>query len=145
MNPGARILIIVLLIAFIAWRVWHRWQGAKEYVEADDNARKAWKEGFQALQQDERFLKLKAYAASQVHLTTDVPRDDAYQLVYATVMDEKGSSFALQDIDEGTFLILYVKGKKGKKQFALNLKDQSLSTNDLGMLAFQAVVPPWAG
>lgn len=145
MSPTVRILLLIVLIAFIAWRVRSRWQGAKQYVEVQDDARIAWKEGFQTLQTDARFLKLKQYAESQVKLTLDVPTDDAYQLVYATVMDEKGTNFALQDIDQGTFLIIYVKGKQGRKQFALDLRDQSTSVTDLGMFAFQAVVPPWAG
>ncbi len=145
MSLPIRILILIILIAFIAWRVWSRWQGAKQYVEAEDDTRVAWKEGFQTLQTDARFLKLKQYAESQIKLTLDVPTNDAYRLVYATVMDEKGTNFALQDIDQGTFLIIYVKGKQGRKQFALDLRDQSMSANDLGVFAFQAVVPPWAG
>lgn len=145
MSPTIRLLLLIVLIAFIAYRVWSRWQGAKAVSEGDETARLAWKEGFQALQQDTRFLELKKYAESQVALTLDVPTDDRYQLVYATVMDEKGTNFALQDIDQGTFLIIYVKGKQGRKQFALNLKDHSTSTSDLGVFAFQSVVPPWAG
>mgnify|MGYP001163354796 CR=1 FL=1 len=145
MSPTVRILLLIILVTFIAYRVWSRWQGAKAVSEGDEAARLAWKEGFQALQQDPRFLELKTYTESQVTLTMDVPTDDRYQLVYATVMDEKGSNFALQDIDQGTFLIIYMKGKQGRKQFALNLKDHSTSTNDLGVFAFQAVVPPWAG
>ncbi len=144
MSPTVRLLLLIVLVAFIAYRVWSRWQGAKAVSEGDEAARLAWKEGFQTLQQDTRFLELKKYAESQVALTLDVPTDDRYQLVYATVMDEKGSTFALQDIDQGTFLIIYVKGTLGRKQFALNLKDRSTSTNDLGALAFQAVVPYWA-
>ncbi len=144
MSPSLRLLLLVVLVAFIAYRIWTRWQGASAVSEGDELERKTWKEGFQALQQDARFVELKNYAESQESLTMDVPTDDRYQLVYATVMDEKGASHPLQDIDQGTFLILYVKGTQGRKQFALNLKDHATSTSDLGALAFQSVVPGWA-
>lgn len=144
MNTTVRILIILVLLAYISWRVWGRIQGAKQYVEADSDARMAWKEGFQELQKDRRFLKLKQYTESHIKLTLDTPTDDAFQLVYATVMDANGANFALQDIEQGTFLIIYVKGAQGRKQFALDLRDESVSSTDLGAFAFRSVVPSWA-
>lgn len=144
MSPTLRLVLFVVLVALLTWRIWSRWQGAKDVSDADAATRQAWKEGFQALQQDPRFRELKKYTESQIKLSLDLPLDDAYQLVYATVMDEKGQNFPLQEIDQGTFLIFYVKGTQGRKQFALNLRDRSTSTSDLGALAFQSVVPGWA-
>ena len=146
MDPLLKVLIIILLGGYIAWRVWSNWQGASQYSEAQDEAMKAWKVSFQQFKIKPQFQELEAYITSKYKTTFDKPLDaESYQIVYVTLMNDKGQSFLFEDISQAKFLIAYLRGKKGKKQISMNLDTKEKFANDLGGMAFSSVVPYWAG
>lgn len=146
MPPILRILIIIALIVYIAWRVKRSWGNARDVVEANDDAMKAWKMQFQAFRQDPRFQKLKAHLDQTYPNTLDVPADpETYQVVYVTVFDEKGQSYLFDEIEQGKFLTAYLKNAKKQLQVSLDLANGTFHENALGAVAFRTVVPYWAG
>ncbi len=138
-------LMLLALVIFIAWRVWLRWQQAGAVSTEDASAMNEWKMGFQSFKQDPRFVKLKNYLDQAFPNTFDAPADDqTFQIVYVTLMDEKGQSVPFQDAERATCVVAYLKNAQKKLQVSLDFQTQQTYVQELGGMAFTSMIPYWA-
>ena len=145
-NSLVRIIAFIVAAVLIVWQVKKRWQLAGEISNADEEAMKTWKMGFQSFKQQPSFQSLKKYIDEKYPNTFDKPVDaSTYQIVYITPMDEKGQTFPFEEITRAKSLVAYLKNGQRNLQIALDLQTNQIYENELGNTAFNSMVPYWAG
>ena len=143
-NPFLRIIIIAVSLSYICWRLWRRWKGASDYANNELEESKIWKEGFLKFQHDPLFTTIKNYINNKYQATFDKPLDDTtYQIVYAVLLNEKGQVLHFNNESTATNLCVFLKGKKGKVQFTMNLNSKEISEQNSNMF-YSGYVPYWA-
>ena len=145
-NSLIRIIAFTVAVVLIVWQVKKRWQLAEEVSGADEEAMKTWKMGFQTFKQQPSFQTLKKYIDGKYPNTFDKPIDsNTYQIVYMTPMDEKGQAFPFEGISRAKSLVAYLKNGHKNLQVALDLQTNQIYESELGGMAFNSMVPYWAG
>lgn len=137
-------VILVAVLAFVGWRLWSRWQGASDYVENELAEKKIWEEGFQKYKNEAVFQQMYKHIEGKYKTSFDKPLDEnTYQIVYATLMDELGQPIHFDD-PKAKFLAVFLKGKKDKIRFSMNLQAKNIEELTGFSSGYGSYVPHWA-
>jgi len=138
-----RILIAIICLTFIAWQVRQRWLAASATSEALGEEEQRDRADFQTLESDPRSMQIKAYLDARYRVTLEAPTDPAaHRICFAACMNDLGQK--VRPWEPAAFLVVYLKGKPGSFQAALNLRTGEISETKLNWVTFSSVVPHWA-